>query len=64
MVLRREYTSVLLIGIAFFLLNILEYAIAEHRLQFELEWATMFALSVAIYLMLRSLKKYTKLLQV
>ncbi len=64
MVLRREYTSVLLIGIAFFLLNILEYAIAEHRLQFEPEWATMFALSVAIYLMLRSLKKYTKLLQV
>jgi protein-S-isoprenylcysteine O-methyltransferase Ste14 len=64
MVLRREYSSVLLIGIAFFLLNILEYAFAEHRLQFESEWAIMFTLTVAIYLTLRSLKKYTTLLQV
>ena len=64
MVLRREYTSVLLIGIAFFVLNLLEYGVAERRLQFEPEWAIMFAISVVIYLTLRSLKRYTKLLQV
>jgi protein-S-isoprenylcysteine O-methyltransferase Ste14 len=64
MVLRREYSSVLLIGIAFFLLNILEYAFAERRLQFESEWAVMFAITVAAYLTLRSLKKHTTYLNV
>jgi protein-S-isoprenylcysteine O-methyltransferase Ste14 len=64
MILRREYSSVLLIGIAFFLLNILEFAFAEQRLQFELEWAVMLAVSAVIYLSLRSLKRYTGLLNV
>lgn len=64
MVLRREYSSVLLIGIAYFLLNLLEYAIAEHRLQFETEWAIVLGVSVTIYLTLRSLKRYTKILKV
>jgi len=64
MILRREYSSVLLIGIAFFLLNILEFVFAEHRLQFELEWAVMLIISATIYLLLRSLKRYTSLLNV
>ncbi len=64
MVLRREYTSVLLIGISFFLLNLLEYGIVERRLLFEPEWTIMLGISVFIYLTLRSLKKYTTMLKV
>ena len=64
MVLRREYTAVLLLGIAFFLLNLLEYGVAERRLRFEPEWTIMFGISIAIYLTLRSLKRYTTVLKV
>jgi protein-S-isoprenylcysteine O-methyltransferase Ste14 len=62
MVLRREYCAVLLIGIAFLLLNFLEHLIAEQRYYVDVPWLIFFAGSLSIFLTLRTLKKKTTLL--
>ena len=64
MVLRREYTAVLLIGIAFLVLNIVEHAVAERRLAVDFPRVVMFLISLAVYLILRTLKKHTRILDV
>jgi protein-S-isoprenylcysteine O-methyltransferase Ste14 len=64
MALRREYSAVLLIGIAFILLNFLEHAIVEQRFAIDLPWAVFFLICLTIYVVLRSLKKHTTLLNV
>ncbi len=64
MALRREYSAVLLIGIAFFLLNVIQNAIAERRLRLDPQWTVVLLLGVAVFTVLRSLKKHTKLLNV
>ena len=62
MVLRREYCAVLLIGIAFLLLNFIEHMVAEHRYYADPEWMIFFGVTLSVFLTLRTLKKKTKLL--
>jgi len=64
MALRREYSAVLLIGIAFFLLNVIQHAVAERRFHLDPPWTAVLLLSVVVFTVLRSLKKHTKLLNV
>jgi len=62
MVLRREYCAVLLIGIAFLLLNFLEHVVAEQRYYVDFAWVIFFGCTLSIFLTLRTLKKKTTLL--
>lgn len=62
MVLRREYCAVLLIGIAFLLLNFLEHMIAEQRYYVDTAWVVFFGSTLSIFLTLRILKKKTTIL--
>lgn len=64
MVLRREYTAVLLIGIAFLALNLLEHIFAEQQLRVDTPWIVAFLVSLCIYATLLTLKRFTKLLTV
>ncbi len=63
-VLRREYSAVLLIGSVFLILNAAETWVAEKRLRVDTSWGVLFAVCVLIFVVLRSLKKYTRLLRV
>jgi steroid 5-alpha reductase family enzyme len=62
MVLRREYSAVLLIGIAFLLLNFLEHLIAEQRYYVDTAWVIFFGCTLSVFLTLRTLKKKTTIL--
>jgi protein-S-isoprenylcysteine O-methyltransferase Ste14 len=62
MVLRREYCAVLLIGIAFLLLNFLEHVVAEQRYYVDSAWVIFFGCTLSIFLTLRTLKKKTTIL--
>lgn len=64
MVLRREYTAVLLIGIAFLALNLFQHVFAEQQFQVDAPWVVAFAVSLGIYVTLWSLKRFTKTLVV
>ena len=62
MVLRREYCAVLLIGVAFLLLNFLEHAIADQMCYVDSTWAVFFGCTLSAFLTLRTLKKKTTVL--
>lgn len=62
MVLRREYCAVLLIGLAFLLLNFLEHMVADQKYYVDSEWAVFFVGTLSIFLTLRTLKKKTTML--
>jgi len=62
--LRREYTGLLLVAGGFASLDVLSDSLAEGRLRIDWQWAGVFAGAIAIYFVLRTLKKHTKLLRV
>ena len=63
-VLKREYTGVLGIAAALTAVEILGKLIADRELKVRPEWYIYLGVSLAIYLILRFLKKHTKLLWV
>ncbi|WP_437201547.1 methyltransferase [Planctomicrobium sp. SH664] len=62
-VLRREYTGLLGLGIAFAALDQFEHLIWTGQLSRELHWILICLTSLLIYLTLRTLKKKTRLLE-
>lgn len=61
-VLRREYTALFGILMAFGVLEVLEHAIVERRLEIESHWKVLIPLAVGIYVALRTLKRRTSVL--
>jgi protein-S-isoprenylcysteine O-methyltransferase Ste14 len=62
-VLRKEYTSVLLITACFFGLDAYRHFLHERRLVFEPHWTIPFLAGLLVYVTLRMLKKRTTLLR-
>jgi len=62
--LRREYTGLLLVAGGFASLHVLADSLVEGHLQIDRQWAGVFISAIVIYLLLRTLKKHTKLLRV
>lgn len=63
-VCRRDYGAVLGIVTAFFLLDVAEHVAVEGRLLFDPPWAILLAFGLAAFLILRFLKKHTRILRV
>ncbi len=63
-VMRREYCGLLGMVACFFVLRLITDAILFERLIFDPVWSILFLFALFIFLLLRSLKKYTKLLNV
>ncbi|MCA9213131.1 MAG: DUF1295 domain-containing protein [Planctomycetales bacterium] len=62
MVLRREYTSILAIGLAFFAMDTAAHFGVEKKIYVDLSW-TLFAVSCGlVYIVLRFLKRHTSVL--
>jgi Zn-dependent protease len=61
-VLRREYTGLFAVILALTAMETTGDLLAEGEVVIGAGWAAVFALGLAIYLILRSLKKYTRLL--
>lgn len=62
--LRREYTGVLLVVGGFGLLDVVSDSIVEKRLHIDRPWAGVAIGAVVTFLLLRTLKKHTRLLRV
>ncbi len=58
-VLRREYTALFGILMAFGFLEILEHLVMEQRFEIEAHWKVLLPASVALYLALRAMKRNT-----
>jgi protein-S-isoprenylcysteine O-methyltransferase Ste14 len=63
-VLRREYSAVFGIVAVFCGLEILEHLAVEHRFYFEAHWRIIAPAGLAVYLLLRTLKRRTRVLAV
>ncbi len=63
-VLRREYASAFALVVAFTLLGIAADFAARHELVFDRSRASVFGVGLAVYLLLRLLKRHTRLLHV
>ena len=63
-VLRREYSGFFAIVASFTVLDLVEGSFVKHRLVFDGMWASLFFGSLAVFLVLRTLKKKTKFLNV
>jgi protein-S-isoprenylcysteine O-methyltransferase Ste14 len=63
-VLKREYTAIAQILVGFFLVEILEHYVIDHRLVIEPFWALIGTVGVLQYFVLRTLKRHTGLLTV
>lgn len=63
-VLRREYTAFFGITLAFSLLEVIGDSRASHALVVEWPWVVIGGIGTAGYLVLRALKKHTRVLQV
>ena len=63
-VLKREYTGFFVIIASFTLLEILADLVSEGVLEIDLEWLIIFSVGLLIYLVLRTLKKKTGILNV
>lgn len=63
-VLKREYTAIAQILIGFFLVEILEHYVIDHRLVIEPFWGIVATIGIVQYLLLRTLKKHTNVLSV
>lgn len=61
-VLRREYTGFFIVTAGFFILDTLADSITEGRIRIGGDWATVFGIGAATYLILRTFKKKTNLL--
>ena len=63
-VLKREYTGFFVIIASFTLLEILADLVSEGVLEIDLEWLIIFSVGLLVYLVLRTLKKKTGILNV
>lgn len=61
-VFRQEYSGLFGLVSAFFLLEVCEHLAVEHKVYFEPLWLAIGGIGLAIYITLRSLKKYSRLL--
>lgn len=61
-VLRREYTALFGILMAFGALEMLEHLLVERRFEIEPHWKVLIPVAVAVYLLLRTLKRRTSVL--
>jgi protein-S-isoprenylcysteine O-methyltransferase Ste14 len=62
--LRREYTGLLLVAGGFAILHVLSDSLVEGKLRIDPQWAAVFIGAIVTYLVLRTLKKHTRLLRV
>lgn len=63
-VLKREYTAIAQITIAFCLIEVMEHCVVEHQWEIEPFWLGVGIFGVLQYLILRSMKRYTPWLHV
>jgi protein-S-isoprenylcysteine O-methyltransferase Ste14 len=63
-VLKREYNGFFALVLSFALINCLSYLFAEQRLDMDPQWRICFAAAAVLFLVLRTLKKNTKVLDV
>lgn len=63
-VLKREYTTFFVITTSFPVLDSLEDLFVEGKLQLDIGWGLLFIIGLITYLLLRTLKKKSKLLDV
>jgi hypothetical protein len=63
-VLRREYTGFFGICVAFVLLELAEHWIVERSIAIEPRWIALGTVGSLVYVVLRTLKKRTRVLQV
>jgi protein-S-isoprenylcysteine O-methyltransferase Ste14 len=63
-VLQREYNAFLLVLGAFFLFDFIGDSFVERRWHLSYVWSSLFLAGILIFIVLRTLKKRTKLLQV
>jgi protein-S-isoprenylcysteine O-methyltransferase Ste14 len=64
MVLRREYTTVLAIGVVFFVMDTTAHYLIENAFYVDASWTTFAVICAIQYLVLRSLKKLTTVLNI
>lgn len=63
-VLKREYNGFFNLVLIITAFRVLEFAIVKHEFYLDLTWICIFATSLAIFLVLKILKKFTKVLNV
>lgn len=63
-VLRREYNGFFAVIVTLFILETAGEIFAEGRLEFDLEWILLLSIGFIVWLTLRTLKKYTTVLNV
>jgi hypothetical protein len=63
-VLKREYSGLMGLAVVFFCLELLEHYEVEGRFHLEISWAIFMGGSAALYLILRTFKKRSSLLDV
>ncbi|PSR56164.1 lipid A phosphate methyltransferase [Adhaeribacter arboris] len=63
-VLKREYNGLFAMVISFTALNALSHLMVHHRFQVDKFWQIVFGLGTVLFLILRSLKKYTHVLEI
>lgn len=64
MVLRREYTSILALGLGFFALDTAAHVAVEEKYYVDSSWSWFAATCTLIYVVLRYMKKHTTVLDV
>lgn len=63
-VLRKEYNSFFAVIVVFFILETLGEIFSEGRLEFDAGWLILLGIGFAVWIVLRSLKKHTNVLNV
>ena len=63
-VLRREYSGFFAVIVTMFILETVGEIFAEGRLEFDLGWVLLLGIGFIVWLTLRTLKKYTAILNV
>ncbi len=63
-VLKREYNGLFAMVISFTILNAISHLFVLHRFQIDVFWQIIFGSGTVLFLILRSLKKYTHVLEI
>ena len=63
-VLKREYNGLLAMVVSFTILNAISHFFVHQQFQVDVFWQIVFVSGVLIFLILRSLKKYTHVLEI
>ncbi len=61
---KREYTAFAQIALSFFAIEVLEHYVIDGRFMIDPLWASLAVVGVTQYIVLRSLKRYTEILDV